>query len=92
MGTKTDQQETIAIGVTIDQHQVRLDVTVTVIFPLAGKRMVSIARGQGLVVGQEGENGWQIQVERSTVWPPAFSLEVLPESSGPVNLPHGDQP
>ncbi len=52
MRAETHKLQHCVIRFSVDQHQVGLDVAVTVVFPVAGQRMVAMPLGQWLVVGQ----------------------------------------
>jgi hypothetical protein len=49
MRAETHQLETAGIGLAIDQEKVGLDVTISVIFPLASEWVIEIPPGQRLV-------------------------------------------
>jgi hypothetical protein len=49
MRAETHPLKTAVIRLAIDQEKVGLDVTIPMIFPLAGERMIEIPPGQGLV-------------------------------------------
>ncbi len=45
MRTKTDQIKIFVIWFTVNQYQIRLDMAVSVIRPVARKRMVEVTAG-----------------------------------------------
>jgi len=65
MRPKTNKLERIGVGLTIDQHQIGSDMTVSITAPgpLPRESVISILYGQGLVSNQRFENGAQQVVE-----------------------------
>lgn len=50
--TQTHQIKLLVVRLAVDQHQIGLDVTVSVILPLPGQTMVAIALWQRLIGGK----------------------------------------
>ena len=65
MRPKANKLERIGVGLTIDQHQIGSDMTVSIpaLCPLPRESVISILYGQGLVSNQRFENGAQQVVE-----------------------------
>ncbi len=67
-------------------------MTVSVILPVAGQRVVTVTRLQRQVVGERDQDGHQVGVERGPVLPFRLALVVALELAGALNLPHADRP
>jgi hypothetical protein len=58
MRTKPDKfQHARLFQLLVNQQQVRFDVTFPVVFPVAGKGVVTAAFRQGLILNQKDEDG-----------------------------------
>jgi hypothetical protein len=42
MGTKADQLQNVLLGLTVDQNYIEFYVTIPMVFPFAGQRMIAI--------------------------------------------------
>ena len=60
MRSKTDELQQGVVRLAINQHQVRLDITVPVVFPVAGQRVVAVLLGQWLIFGQRLYEGLNV--------------------------------
>lgn len=69
MRPEPDEFETVLVRLSVNQHQVGLDVTVAVIGPSAGERVVEIPTRERYVGGQLIDDGHQGVVERPAVPP-----------------------
>jgi len=75
MGPKTHELQDVVINPSVDQDQVWPDVAVTVIFPITRQRMVPALWTQGLVKGQGGYDGYEVNFQarvRSDKWEPVI--------------------
>ncbi len=57
-----DELQHGVIRFSIDQHQVRLDVAIPVVFPFTCQGMVSILLGHWFVIGQNCDDGDKISL------------------------------
>lgn len=64
MGCAADQLELIRIRLPVDQDQIRLNVTMPTIFPLAAARVIALPRFQQQIRQQRCEYSAQVDVER----------------------------
>lgn len=87
MRAETDQAENV-FPLGIDQHQIGLDVTIAMIAPVAGKRMILIARRKRLIQSQNAKDCAQVSFHRSAMPTLQFSLEIAPELASLLNFPH----
>lgn len=53
MRAETNELQYCVIRFAINQHQVRLDVTVPVIYPVAGQCVITVLLSQRLVIRQD---------------------------------------
>jgi hypothetical protein len=58
MGTESHKAQSLGIRFLINQHQVRLNMTIAVIFPIACQSMVMMTRRKDLIVA-EGIDDWE---------------------------------
>ena len=63
MRPKANKPQRVGAMLPVDQHQVRLHVAITVIFPFAAQCMVVAPRFQGLVISQGDQDGNQSSVQ-----------------------------
>ena len=73
MRSETNQAENI-FRLGVDQHQVRLDVAIAMIAPVAGKWMVLIAGRQWFIQSQNAKDCAQVGLYRPAMPPLQFSL------------------
>ena len=92
MRAETDELQYSVIRFAINQHQVRLDVAVPVILPIAVQRVVAVFLGQRLVVRQVGHDGDEITRQRLPMRAFGFALVVALELAGLFNRPHSSPP
>ena len=52
MGTKTNKLQYFIVWLPVNQHQGKLDMAITVVFPLVGQRMVAVTFQQRQICGQ----------------------------------------
>jgi hypothetical protein len=69
-----------SIRLAVDQDEVRLDVAVAVIVPLATERVIEIPPGQRLVLRQQGHSFLQIGVETLAMKRAVDSAKAVRES------------
>ena len=70
----------IRVGLAIDQHKIRPNVAVAVIFPLAGQLMIVVMPGQFTIRRQRSNDAPEFGVQDSCV-PPAPFPPVVPLES-----------
>ena len=80
--------EMLAVGLAVDQDQIGPDVTVPVVFPLAGQRMISIMRLKRLIRRQICHDMCKFRIDG--VGEPASLLAIVIPSEGrsPSNRPN----
>ncbi len=88
MGAKANQIKGICIWLAINQHKIRLDMAITMVFPLANQGVVMKPFRQRRIRGQQGDNFDQIVIQRLAVTAFLFSLVVVFEGAGSINRPH----
>lgn len=52
MRTQAHQARGVVVRFQVEEHKIRLDVAIAVVFSVAGKRVVNITRGERFIVGQ----------------------------------------
>ena len=52
MRTQAHQARGVVVRFQVEEHKIRLDVAIGVVFSVAGKRVVNITRGERFIVGQ----------------------------------------
>ena len=67
MGAKPDELQGVGVWLLVDRHQVGLDVTVPMVFPVASQRVVTVLLRQRMVVCQRRDNGNEITLQRLPV-------------------------
>ena len=77
---------------TVNQHQVWLDVTIAVVFPIAGQRVVAVLFGQRLIIRQGCDDGNKIAGQCRPMQAFGFLLVVALELAGLFNRPHSGLP
>jgi hypothetical protein len=74
MRPETHQLETAGIRLAIDQEKVGLGVTIPVIFPLAGERVIEIPPGQELTAASKSTAAIK-SASRVLLWRPDCSRQ-----------------
>ncbi len=92
MRSKANELQHRIIRFSINQHKVGLHVTVPVILPVAGQRVVAMLLRQRLVIRQSRDDGPKIDRQRLPMLTFGFSLIVALELTGLLNRPHSDPP
>jgi len=87
MRTETHKLQHCVIRFSVDQHQVGFDVAVTVVFPVAGQRMVAMLLGQRLVVGQRLHDRHEVIRQRFAVRTFGLAFQITLELPGLFNRP-----
>ena len=72
--SETHQLQRFGIWLPVEQHEVRPDVAIPVILPVAAQRMIAISRGQRSIGCEQRDDRQQIAVERS------FETDRLPRA------------
>ena len=62
-----DELQYRVVRLSIDQHQIWLDVAISVILPIASQRVVAVLLGQCLVIRQNRDDGDKIALQRLPV-------------------------
>jgi len=88
MRAETNELQHSLVRFSINQHQVGLDVTITVILPVAGQRVVVVPLGQRLVIRQRRDDGNEIACQRLPIRTFGLALVVAFELAGLLNRPH----
>lgn len=63
MGAEPHQLQGIRIGPAIDQHQVRLDVAIAMIPPIAGQSVIAVSLREWLVGREQSDDCVQLLAE-----------------------------
>eukprot|EP01012_Entosiphon_sulcatum_P034746 TRINITY_DN44123_c0_g1_i1.p1 TRINITY_DN44123_c0_g1~~TRINITY_DN44123_c0_g1_i1.p1 ORF type:complete len:136 (+),score=4.50 TRINITY_DN44123_c0_g1_i1:270-677(+) len=92
MRSETHELQHGVIRLAVNQHQVGLDVTVPVVFPVAGEGVVTVLLGQRLVIRQGCDDGNEIARQRLTMRAFGFAFIIAFEPAGLFNRPHSDPP
>ena len=80
--------EAVRVRLPIDQNEIRLDVTIAKIPPLAGKRMIEVAPRQHLIIRQKPYCFCQISIEAPPMPTGFLSTIIALELSRIPNTPH----
>jgi hypothetical protein len=88
VGTQTHQFERGGVGLAIDQDKIGPNVTVAVIAPFTGKRMVKISVGEGRVIDEQVDGFHKQRIESLAVLSGFLATVVPLETSSVFNLPH----
>ncbi len=91
MRTETHKLQDLGIWFSVDQYEIGFNMAIAVVFPGAGKRMIAVFFGQGLVGGQNHNDRQQVLIKRGAMLAFCFALIVSLEARGPFNRPHGDR-
>ena len=91
MGTQTDQLQCLGVRLAVDQHQIRLDVTVSMIRPVSGQCVIAMAWLQRGIIGQGCDHRDENSIKPLCVLPFGLALIVSAELTCPLNLPHADR-
>ena len=76
------------IGVAVNQHQVGLDVAITVVFPFTGQCVVSVLFFKWQIIGQCLNDGDEFAGKGGAVNTFGFALEIPFELPGVFNSSH----
>ncbi|WP_425285514.1 hypothetical protein [Azotobacter beijerinckii] len=79
---KAYELQPLGILLPVDQHQVRLDVAVALVFPVASQRMVTVSRLQRLVIRQKLHHRKKAFVEICPILAFAFALVGVSSENG----------
>ena len=79
-------------GLPVDQHQVGLDVAVSMISPFAGQSVVTLLSAQRLILGKHLQDFNEVTCERHPVRAAGFTLVVALELAGTLNPSHSNPP
>lgn len=88
MRAEADELQHGVIRLAVNQDQVRLDMTVSVVLPLAAQCVVAVLLGQWLVVGQRLDQADELALQRQPVRAFGFAFQIVPELTGLLNRPH----
>lgn len=78
---------------TVDQHEIRPEMAIPMILPVACQRMIEIARWQGSICHEQTEDLLKKLIHRIPVARALlYGLVVLLELRGPLNRPHSGRP
>jgi hypothetical protein len=88
MGSEPHEFEALCVRLSIDQNEIRPDVAIAKIFPLAGKHVIEVAPRQPLVVREEPHRFGKVSVEAAPIPTGFLSPIIAPELSGVPNTPH----
>jgi hypothetical protein len=83
-----DKLQRLRIRLPVDQDQIRLDMAIALIAPVARARMVSIAIRQDLVASQRSQDPSQVGLQRRAMDPFPFPFVVTLKTCRPLNPPH----
>jgi len=86
--TQAHKLQQLSVWFSIDQHQIRLDVAIPVVFPIARERMVTVTWLQRQIDHQRRQDGCEISVERGAVLALFFTLVIALELAKMLNRPH----
>lgn len=92
MRAHANELQRFCVRLPVDQHQVRLDVAITVILPIARERMVVMPLRKWLICCKSLYDRHQIDVERRPVLSLGGAFIVPLELAGSVNSPHASLP
>lgn len=82
MRAKPNELQCLSVWLSINQHQVGLDVAISMVVPVASQRMVAVPGLQGLIACEGLKNRPQVSVKRCAMQPSGFSLVVTSELPG----------
>lgn len=88
MRTQPHKSQNVGIALLVDQNQVRFDVAVPVILPVASERVVVVTRLQGSISQQCRQNSVKVGFERRPVLAFGFALVIPSELASVVRRPH----
>ena len=88
MRAEADEFEIVPIELTINQHQVRAQMTVTAIVPFAGQRMIEVTPRQLFIRRQQADGVRQQCVESFAVPSRLLAAVIAFELVGLFNRPH----
>lgn len=72
----------------VDQDKIRLDVTITMIFPLASECVIMVLFGQRSIIGQRSDDSDEVTLKGQPMWPFCLALQVALELARLLNRPH----
>ena len=72
MRPKPDKLQHRVARFTVNQHQVRFDMTIPMILPVTSQRVIAVFLGQWLVFSQRRDNVDETLRQRNPMW--AFSV------------------
>jgi hypothetical protein len=75
MQTEADELQPGVIRLAVDQDQIRPDVTIAVVFPIAAEGVVAVLLGQRLIIRQGRDDRDEIAFQRVTMCASGFALE-----------------
>lgn len=92
MRAEANELQRFCVRLPVNQHQIRLDVAITVILPIARERMVVMPICKQLIYCKSLYDRHQIGVERRPVLSLGCALVVPLELACAVNCPHASLP
>ncbi len=92
MRTEANQLERFVVRLAVNQHEIRLHMTIAMVFPVAGQCVVVVARFERLVGGQELDYHIKFVYDDLTMSALQFPLQVAFELTGRISRPHLGQP
>ena len=88
MGAQEHQAQRFSVRLLVNQHQIRFDVAVAMVLPLASQRMVPVTRRQRFVSQQGGQDRTNLSVQRGPVLTLAFAPVIALELTRVLRRPH----
>ncbi len=88
MRTEPHKPHDVGGGFLVDQHQIRFNVAVPMIFPIASEWMVMEMRFKWLIVSKAIHNRKQVIIQCGAVLTFGFPLVISLELTCPFNRPH----
>ncbi len=88
MRTQPHKSQNGGIGLLVNQNEVRFDVAVPMILPVASEGVVAVTRLQGLISQQCRQNSVKVGLEFGPVLAFGLSLVIPFELAGVVRRPH----
>ena len=92
MRSDAHELQNIGTRLPVNQHQVRFDVAVPMVFPFTGQSMVTVLVGKWQIIGQRCNDVSEVNLQRLTVRALCLALEITFELAGWFNRPHSGLP
>jgi hypothetical protein len=55
MGAETDELKPTVIGLSVDENQIRSNMAIPMVSPVAGQRMIAAAIGQRVIIDEQAK-------------------------------------